>query len=73
MRIYIRHMRAAGYCRKEGVKPFFNARNWDWQDFLANGIEAQKLIDTNDVMALRVVEIAKAEENGQRKEANGRV
>lgn len=70
MRIYIRHMRAAGYCRKEGVKPFFNARNWDWQDFLANGIEAQKLIDTNDAMALRVVEIAKVEENEQRKETD---
>ena len=72
MKIYIRHIRAAGYCRKEGVKPFFDARNWCWLDFLQNGIDAQKLIDTNDAMALRVVEIAQAEEDERRKETDGR-
>lgn len=72
MKIYIRHMRQAGYCRKEGVKPFFDARNWDWPDFLANGIDAQKLIDTNDAMALKVVEIAREEDNEWWKETNGR-
>lgn len=72
MKIYIKHIRAAGYCRKEGVKPFFDTRNWDWPDFLQNGIDAQKLIDTNDAMALRVVEIAQEEENERRKETDGR-
>ena len=72
MKIYIRHVRAAGYCRKEGVKPFFDAQKWDWLDFLQNGIDAQKLIDTNDAMALRVVEIAQEEENERRKETDGR-
>ena len=63
MKIYIRHIREAGYCRKEGVKPFFDAHHWDWSDFLANGIDAQKLIDTQDAMALKVVEIAQEEHN----------
>jgi len=63
MKIYIRHIRAAKYCRKEGVKPFFDAHHWDWSDFLANGIDAQKLIDTQDTMALNVVEIAQEEHN----------
>lgn len=63
MKIYIRHIREAGYCRKEGVKPFFDAHGWDWPDFLVNGIDAQKLINTNDAMALKVVEIAEREQN----------
>ena len=63
MKIYIRHIRAAKYCRKEGVKPIFDAHDWDWPDFLANGIDAQKLIDTQDAMALKVVEIAQEEHN----------
>ena len=63
MKIYIRHIRAAKSCRKEGVKPFFDAHHWDWPDFLANGIDAQKLIDTQDAMALKVVEIAQEEHN----------
>ncbi len=63
MKIYIRHILAAKYCRKEGVKPIFDAHHWDWPDFLANGIDAQKLIDTQDAMALKVVEIAQEEHN----------
>lgn len=63
MKIYIRHIRAAKYCRKGGVKPFFDAHDWDWPDFLANGIDAQKLIDTQDAMALNVVKIAQEEHN----------
>ncbi|WP_374663938.1 hypothetical protein [Acinetobacter sp.] len=72
MKIYIRHIRAAGYCRKEGVKPFFDAQKWDWPDFLANGIDADIVEKTNDAMALKIVEIAQAEEDERRKEANSR-
>lgn len=70
MKVYMRHVRAAGYCRKEGVKPFFDARNWDWLDFIKNGINAEKLIETNDAMALKVVEIAQEEYNEQREKTD---
>ncbi|WP_180036394.1 MULTISPECIES: hypothetical protein [unclassified Acinetobacter] len=70
MKVYMRHVRAAGYCRKEGVKPFFDARNWDWLDFIKNGIDAEKLIETNDAMALKVVEIAQEEYNEQREKTD---
>lgn len=73
MKIYIRHIRTAGYCRKEGVKPFFDAQNWDWADFLANGIDAEIVQKTNDAMALKIVDIAQAEEDERRKETDSRV
>ena len=63
MKIYIRHIREAGYCRKEGVKPFFDARGWDWPDFLANGIDVEIVKKTKDAMALKIVEIAEREQN----------
>ena len=73
MKIYIRHIRTAGYCRKEGVKPFFDAQKWDWADFLANGIDADIVKKTNDAMALKIVDIAQAEEDEWRKETNNRI
>ena len=63
MKIYIRHIREAGYCRKEGVKPFFDAYNWDWPDFLANGIDVEIVKKTKDAMALKIVEIAEREQD----------
>lgn len=63
MKIYIRHIREAGYCRKEGVKPFFDAHNWDWPDFLANGIDVEIVKKTKDAMALKIVEIAEREQD----------
>lgn len=61
MRIYISDLRKAKMCAR-GSRAFFLARGWDWQDFLKNGRDARDFIDTNDAMALQVVEVAK---NGQ--------
>ena len=61
MKIYISDLRKAKMCAR-GSRTFFLARGWDWQDFLKNGRDAQDFIDTNDAMALQVVEVAK---NGQ--------
>ena len=61
MKIYISDLRKAKMCAR-GSRAFFLARGWDWQDFLKNGRDARDFIDTNDAMALQVVEVAK---NGQ--------
>lgn len=58
MIVYWSDMRAVKYCRK-GTQAFFKNHDLDWSDFLKNGIDAQKLIDTNDFMALAVVEYVK--------------
>jgi hypothetical protein len=50
-------IRAAKMC-SGGARDFFIKHDLDWKDFLANGIDAQKLIETGDAMALRVVEVA---------------
>lgn len=58
MKIYMQHIRQAKMCAK-GTRDFFAANNLDWQDFLKNGIDAEKLTATNDAMALQVIEVAK--------------
>lgn len=58
MRIYMHHIREAKMCAK-GTRQFFVDRGWDFQNFLKNGIDAEKLIETGDAMALQVVEVAK--------------
>lgn len=60
MKIYISDLRKAKMCAR-GSRAFFLARGWDWQDFLKNGRDAQDFINTNDAMAMQVVEVA----NGQ--------
>ena len=41
-----------------GSRAFFLSQGWDWQDFLKNGRDAQDFINTNDAMAMQVVEVA---------------
>lgn len=50
-------IRKAKMC-SSGTRAFFLRQNWDWQDFLKNGRDAQDFIDTKDAMALQVVEVA---------------
>ncbi|WP_180115103.1 hypothetical protein [Acinetobacter sp. YH12140] len=57
MKIYISDLRKAKMCAR-GSRAFFLARGWDWQDFLKNGRDAQDFINTNDAMAMQVVEVA---------------
>ena len=57
MKIYISDLRKAKMCAR-GSRAFFLAPGWDWQDFLKNGRDAQDFINTNDAMAMQVVEVA---------------
>ena len=62
MKIYMPDIRQAKMCAS-GARAFFLAQGWDWQDFLKNGRDVQDFINTNDAMALQVVEVA----NGRKK------
>lgn len=62
MKIYMRHIRQAGLCAK-GAREFFNHYQFDFNDFLKNGIDIKLIENTQDSMALKVVEIAKQEQN----------
>lgn len=57
MIITMADIRKARMCAK-GTRAFFLSHNLDFQDFLKNGIDAKKLIETNDAMALQVVKVA---------------
>ena len=54
-KVRIQHTRACGYCRK-GVKKFFDGIGVNWDAFLKEGIPEKTLLDTNNVMATKVVE-----------------
>lgn len=56
--IWMADIRAAKMCAG-GTRTWFLRQGFDWSDFLANGIDAQKFIDTGDAMALQVVEVAR--------------
>ena len=45
-------------CSK-GTRKFFAEHELDFQDFLKNGIDEHLLLNTNDAMAKRLVEVAK--------------
>lgn len=55
-----------GYCARQS-RAFFAEHGLDWLDFVQHGIEAQRLVDTNDALAIRLVDHARAVEasNGQ--------
>lgn len=55
------HVRQAKMC-SSGAREFFERHGLDWQDFLNNGIDAEKLRATGDAMAIQVVKVA---ENGR--------
>ena len=59
--IKMRDVRKAGMC-SAGARSFFLLNNLDWQAFLRDGIESDRLLATGDAMAIQVVRIA---ENGQ--------
>ncbi|CAA2409859.1 tail assembly chaperone [Xanthomonas phage Bosa] len=56
------HMRRLGYC-SSGVRTFFQRNGLDYSAFLRDGIDADKLAETGDAMALAAVEESK---NGRR-------
>lgn len=60
------HMRRAKLCANKG-RIWFRHHGLDWSDFIKNGIEADKLIETNDFLALLAVA-----EAAKDRELNGR-
>ncbi|WP_445346253.1 hypothetical protein [Acinetobacter bohemicus] len=55
-------IRKAKMCAR-GSRAFFLSQGWDWQDFLANGIDLEVVKALEDAMAQQVVE---AVENGRK-------
>lgn len=56
--VTMRDIRAAKQCSR-GTRTFFKRHGLDWDDFLTNGIPAEKLEATGDHMAIRVCEVAR--------------
>lgn len=59
-RIYLRHARSVfapngrGYCNR-GLRLFAERHNLDWEDFLHNGIDIEKIRAIDDDMARAVL------------------
>ncbi|WP_262453867.1 hypothetical protein [Acinetobacter bereziniae] len=49
-------IRNAKMCAR-GTRAFFMLHGLDFQDFLKNGIDAEKILSTKDAMAIQVVEL----------------
>lgn len=66
VRVYLRHLRLAkprAICH-DGAKRWWARKGLDWNDFVANGLPGQVLLDTKDGLAARVVRAAELEANG---------
>lgn len=46
-----------GYCSR-AMRPWFEQHGLDWFDFVNNGIDAEKLLATEDDFAVKAVEAA---------------
>ena len=56
-RVTIQDLRTARYCLA-GVRPWFRRHGFAWQDFLAHGIEADRLRATGDALIEPVIAMA---------------
>lgn len=60
-RVRLRHLRMCEVCHPAARK-WFARHGFSWIDFLNNGIEGQKFLDTGDPMAIKVLRAAEKEE-----------
>ena len=60
-RVTIQDLRAARYCLA-GVRPWFQRHGLSWQDFLAHGIQAERLRATGDALVEPVIAAAEMRE-----------
>ncbi len=60
-RVTIQDLRDARYCLA-GVRPWFRRHGYAWQDFLDQGIEADRLRATEDALVEPVIRIAELRE-----------
>lgn len=56
--VRMEHIRAARMC-SSGTRGFFERHGLDWSAFLRDGIDAEELLATGDLMAKQVVEVAR--------------
>lgn len=56
--VKLEHMRELGYCSR-GARYFFQLHNLDWSKFIKEGLPAEDIEATGDVLALKVVEVAR--------------
>lgn len=57
MKIVMKHLRACKIC-SGGARKWWKQKGFDWNDFLSNGIESDKLLATGDHHAELVVRTA---------------
>ena len=57
--VTVQDLRAARLCF-QGSRPWLARHGLSWQEFLANGIEAETLEATGDALALRVIAQARS-------------
>lgn len=55
VRVYVRHIRACGYCLVPGARDCARHHGLDWRDFIRNGIPVSTLKAINDVMCQNIV------------------
>lgn len=65
MIITMQDMRRVHFCAA-GVQTFFERQGWDFNDFLQNGIDAEKFLATGSVFARKCVAAAKQAQQARR-------
>lgn len=61
MKITMAHVRQAKMCAF-GTRKFFKRHNLDFKKFLAEGLDEELILSTNDAMAKQVVEVARGQQ-----------
>lgn len=69
-RVTIQDLRDARYCLA-GVRPWFRRHGFAWSEFLAHGIEADRLRATGDALVEPVIRIAEIRET-EKEASDGR-
>ena len=70
-RVTIQDLRDARYCLA-GVRPWFRRHGFAWSEFLAHGIEADRLRATGDALVDPVIRIAETREGASEETRDGR-
>jgi hypothetical protein len=55
MKVTIRDLRRLKIC-SNGARKFAERHSLDWSEFVKNGIDEQTLEQTNDAMAIKIIE-----------------
>ena len=68
-RVILQDLRTARYCLA-GARPWFRRHGFNWQAFLDNGIEAERLMAADETLARPVIRAAEAREACEASEAH---